>query len=211
MDVTVGYQPGPIAVERVTARVFTALGNQGLAIVQGCPTPRRGLAGFLDPSSRPSPPREPRVVATPADRSNPTEAAERRAYVRGERMFVNRTQCLDGVTTHEATLAVKEVEGAGATVVDGGAAGQFCGVGPDFPQPDMASAGYFFSVPVIEPGADTPTVWTFESATRTMLTTERAEGMRVTRAIEAPETPWRESLWWLSRCKTRVLGEECGR
>ncbi|MCC7018630.1 MAG: YncE family protein [Ardenticatenales bacterium] len=211
LDLPIGHQPGYLAVDTATARVFVALANQGVAIVQGCPAARRRLSGlrgmFTRPTSRPSP----RSIATPVDHSSPTEAALRRAYVRGERMFVNRTQCLDGVTTYEAAEAVTAIATAGARVVDAGAAGQMCGVGTDFPQPDMAAAGYFFSVPVLEPGAEVPTVWTFESATRTLLTTDRPATLHVTRSLEAPTTPWRESLWWLSRCKTKVPEAECAR
>lgn len=211
MDVPIGFQPHYMAVDWATARLYVGLGNQEIAIVQGCSSARRGLAALLGSPSRPTPARQPREIATPVEHSSPTEAARRRDYVRCERMFRIRTNCVDGATTHEAVLAMKDVAASGATVVDGGAAGQYCGVGPDNVEPDLAAAGYYYSVPVLATGAVTPTVWTFESATRTMLTeaVPTMVTLRVTRVDKAPESPWRESLWWLSRCKTKALGAPC--
>lgn len=211
MDVPVGRQPSHVAIDRATARLYVALGGQGIAIVQGCGPSRRGLDGLLRSWTGPTPRPVPRVIATPVEGSDPTEAAARRDYVRCERMFRIRTNCVEGATTREAALAMAQIEASGARAVDGGAAGQLCGVAPDDIEPDLGAAGYYYSVPVAEPGREAPTVWTYAAATRTMLSEARPAALRVTRVATSPTTPWREALWWLSRCKTKALGEACCR
>jgi len=211
MDTPIGYQPSVMAVDPTTARVYVALNIQGVGIVQGCPAVHRGLAGSPRPSSQPASGRGPRVVTTPVDHGKLPEAAARLDYVRCERMFRIRTNCVEGPATHEGAMATADIEASGARVVDRGAAGQYCGVAPDNVERDLAAAGFYYSVPVVEAGAAEPSVWTFASATRTMLAEEATRTLRVARVEAAPESPWREALWWLSRCKTRALGEACCR
>lgn len=193
LDMAGVIQPGLVAFDPVTARVFTAMGHNEIAVVQGCSAPRW-------PWQAP-PARTPVVIATPPP-MEPTAAAQHRLDVRCARMFKIRTQCSDGPEVHEARLALATVEAAGARVVEDGAAGRVCGVEPNDADTDLAAAGFFYSVPVVEPGADAPVVWTFQSTFRTFAVNDAPVAADITRVADPPDPPWAEALWYLSRYKT---------
>ncbi|MCE7938146.1 hypothetical protein DCC79_07235 [bacterium] len=193
-DRQVGHQPMFVALDPLTSRIFASTDFSQVSVVQGCSAPRWPWQA--------EPARAPFAIATPPPLVEPTAVAERRRFVRCNRMFRIRTNCADGPEVHEARVAEAAVEAAGARVVDGGAAGKICGVDPDNPEVDLAAAGFFYSVPVIEPGADAPVVWTFHSTSRTFAIKDPPPAPELTRVAEPPGPPWPEALWYLSRYKT---------
>ncbi len=198
-DIEVGFQPSLMALDPVSSRLFVTADFSQVSVVQGCPAPRRPWQAV--------PARPPVAIATPPPLVEPTAVAERRRFVRCNRMFRIRTNCTDGPEVHEARLATAAVEAAGARVVDGGAAGKICGVDPDDVEVDLAAAGFYYSVPVLEPGADAPVVWTFHSTSRTFAIKDPPTAPALTRVAAPPGPPWQEALWYLSRYKTGLAPE----
>lgn len=198
-ELRIGFQPQSIALDPVTAHAYASLSDGHVAVVQGCPAPRRA-----EEAARRS---APVAVAAPSVRPDATAEAERRLFVRCNRMFRIRTQCAEGPDVHEAPLAQATIEASGARVLDGGSAGQFCGVPPDYHEADLVAAGFYYSVPVVEPGANTPTVWTFHSTTRTLGQHPVPADTVITRVTAPPATPWQEALWYLSRYQTGLAPE----
>ena len=198
-DIELGYQPLFIALDPATSRLVASADISKVEVIQGCRAPGWSWDAVRD---RPT-----AAIATPPPLRDPTAVAQRRLSVRCNRMFRIRTQCSEGSGVYEAKLAHAEVESAGARVADGGAAGQICGVDADYVETDLAAAGLYYSVPVIELGASTPVVWTFHSASRTFGGKTPPPGTAVTRVETPPEAPWAEALWYLSRYKTKQAPE----
>ncbi len=196
--VQIGFSPGVMAVDPVTARVFSTVDVSNVAVVQGCRAPRWPWQTV--------PARAPAAIATPPP-SEPTAVAKHRLDVRCGRMYRIRTRCSEGPKVSETRLAHATVEAAGARLVDGGAAGQYCGAESDDPEADLAAAGFFYSVPVVEPGADVPAVWTFHATSRTFGDKPPPPDATVSQVTAPPETPWQEAWWYLSRYKTGLAPE----
>ena len=186
-------QPLFVAQDPVTSRVYVNMEAGRVAVLQDCPVGARGTAAERRARFTP--------VVTPVWHSEDLTEA-RHSDVRCNRMFRVRTLCLPGSNFIESSLAQATVEASGAQVVDDGAAGQFCGTTPDSLEPDLLAAGYYYSVPVLDARAVEPTLWTFHSTTGTSTTLDLPANTVVSRASLPPITPWREALWYLSRCKT---------
>jgi len=201
-DLELGDDPGFIALDPVTSRGYVSLGAN-VAVVQGCPAPRRAEAAERHAAVATA---QAAAATAPPD---PTAAARRRAFVRCNRMFRIRTNCITGPDVQESALARATIEASGARVADEGSAGQFCGVAPDNAEPYLAAAGLYYSVPVLAPGASTPAVWTFHSTTRTIGQATVPTGAALARVTEPPSDVWQEALWYLSRCQAGAAEACC--